>query len=448
MLSIFLLFFSVWANISDSLNEAKRLMGLGKIQDALIHYDKAVELDNTNHLTYFRRATAYLMVGKNEMAIKDFDKVLELKGDNNPARLKRATLLLYQGEFSKALSDLELYLSVHGSDEKALEMHQNAQLAQENLMVLKENPSACDSEPLNQILSIAPKFTDILLRRAQCHLLQNDIEMAVGDLSRVLKLHPNRFDVSLQLSKLYASIGELDRSIIAIKECLRQDPDQKECKAQFRSVKRFQKGFASLEELEKKAKSKSIMEKLIAEEFLKEVEELGASPLKRKVYGFACTANHRMRKFKDAADYCTKTLEIESADLEARINRGETYLELEKFDEALNDFKTAHETDRQNPRITDGYRKAETLKKRASMMDYYKILGISRTASQREIKKAYRKKAQEWHPDKYKGDLTAEEVQKKMAEINRSYEILGNEETREQYDNGHDPNVSSLYDEV
>lgn len=51
-------------------------------------------------------------------------------------------------------------------------------------------------------------------------------------------------------------------------------------------------------------------------------------------------------------------------------------------------------------------------------------LGVPRDADTREIKRAYRKKAQEWHPDKYNGDLSKEEVEKKMAEINQAYEVL------------------------
>jgi molecular chaperone DnaJ len=56
--------------------------------------------------------------------------------------------------------------------------------------------------------------------------------------------------------------------------------------------------------------------------------------------------------------------------------------------------------------------------------DYYEILGISKGASAAEIKKGYRKKAIEFHPDKNAGDSHAEEMFKKAAE---AYEVLGNE---------------------
>ncbi|MDG2368648.1 MAG: DnaJ domain-containing protein, partial [Flavobacteriaceae bacterium] len=53
--------------------------------------------------------------------------------------------------------------------------------------------------------------------------------------------------------------------------------------------------------------------------------------------------------------------------------------------------------------------------------DYYDILGVGKSASESEIKKAYRKKAIKFHPDKNPGDSSAEENFKKAAE---AYEIL------------------------
>ena len=63
--------------------------------------------------------------------------------------------------------------------------------------------------------------------------------------------------------------------------------------------------------------------------------------------------------------------------------------------------------------------------------DYYKILGLNKGASESEIKKAYRKSAIKYHPDKNPGDVKAEEKFKQAAE---AYEVLGNKEKRSKYD--------------
>lgn len=63
--------------------------------------------------------------------------------------------------------------------------------------------------------------------------------------------------------------------------------------------------------------------------------------------------------------------------------------------------------------------------------DYYQTLGIDKKASQEDIKKAYRKLAVKYHPDKNPGNKTAEE---KFKSISEAYEVLGDPEKRKQYD--------------
>lgn len=64
-------------------------------------------------------------------------------------------------------------------------------------------------------------------------------------------------------------------------------------------------------------------------------------------------------------------------------------------------------------------------------MDYYQVLGVSREASDEDIKRAYRKLVFEHHPDRNPDSLHAEE---KIREINRAYEIIGDAEKRRSYD--------------
>ena len=63
--------------------------------------------------------------------------------------------------------------------------------------------------------------------------------------------------------------------------------------------------------------------------------------------------------------------------------------------------------------------------------DYYKTLGVERSASDQEIKKAYRKLAMKYHPDKNPGDKQAEE---KFKDINEAYQVLSDSEKRGRYD--------------
>ena len=63
--------------------------------------------------------------------------------------------------------------------------------------------------------------------------------------------------------------------------------------------------------------------------------------------------------------------------------------------------------------------------------DFYEILGVAKTSSADEIKKAYRKVAMQFHPDRNPGDKEAEEKFKEAAE---AYEVLSDQDKRAQYD--------------
>src|SRR3954463_6896517 len=75
-----------------------------------------------------------------------------------------------------------------------------------------------------------------------------------------------------------------------------------------------------------------------------------------------------------------------------------------------------------------------------SKRDYYEVLGIARTASEQEIKSAYRRLAVKYHPDKNPGDAEAEEKFKEAAE---AYQVLSDPDQRRRYDRFGHSGVSS-----
>src|SRR5438270_13181950 len=73
------------------------------------------------------------------------------------------------------------------------------------------------------------------------------------------------------------------------------------------------------------------------------------------------------------------------------------------------------------------------LRAKTRMRDPYEVLGLAKSASAGEVKKAFRRLAKKHHPDQNKNDPKA---QAKFAEVNTAYEILGDEKKRAEFDRG------------
>lgn len=90
-------------------------------------------------------------------------------------------------------------------------------------------------------------------------------------------------------------------------------------------------------------------------------------------------------------------------------------------------------------RAKDGLQKAQRLQKQSESRDYYKILSVPRTASKKEIVKAYRKAAQKWHPDNFQEGEEKKRAERKFIDIAAAKEVLTDPQKRARFDQGEDP---------
>lgn len=147
-----------------------------------------------------------------------------------------------------------------------------------------------------------------------------------------------------------------------------------------------------------------------------------------------------MNNHKRGYDYCMDALNRNPTSLYGLISKAQRQLDSEDFEPAIRTLNEARDHHRDDRRIKQLLQKANTQLQRSKQKDYYKVLGVSRDAEDREIKRAYRKQTLKYHPDKVSSDMSKEEAEKKMAAINEAYEVLGDPELKARYDNGDDPN--------
>ena len=163
------------------------------------------------------------------------------------------------------------------------------------------------------------------------------------------------------------------------------------------------------------------------------------SQLNGRLFEWECKSLASLKEFKKAIDSCTKWHESDGNAIEALLQRAEAHAQNEDFDSAMRDLEKAAQLSPRDGNIRQKMQQMANRKRIAERKDYYKILGIARDASVKDIRRAYRQLALEWHPDKNRDDPSRLELaEKKYQEITEAYEVLTDEEKRRRYDSGED----------
>ena len=278
-------------------------------------------------------------------------------------------------------------------------------------------------------------------QRADCALAGGDLEQAVADLTRLTHLGISSTSLLLRISSLsYYLMEPSAQGLSSVKRCLHFDPDSKPCKAAHRKIKAFDKIFI---QLEKAGENHREVIKLVTQDstglattFDKALEEAMAAmdpPLppaivpkkisvrRASIYRAACHAFVSNQQPMGGDKWCKALLTMDSNAQDALVNAGEIAMKKEEWEDAVRFFDRAFEASgRSSQDIHQRLQKAQQILKQSKKKDYYKVLGVSRDADLKTIKKAYRKKAMDAHPDKGGSE-------QKMASVNEAYEVLSND---------------------
>ncbi|XP_077258319.1 dnaJ homolog subfamily C member P58IPK [Temnothorax americanus] len=426
------------SEITKHLEYGREFLAKGQLQDALSHYHAAVEGDPSNYLTYYKRGTVYLALGKAKFALLDLDKVLELKADFTPARLQRGNILLKQAHFDEAESDFRSVLALEPNNRDALNALDRLYPAREEMKLVDKfvynDDHVAAVQQITRLIEICPWSSYLRERRAESYVALGDFISAISDIRSTTKLLSDNTEGFFKLSTWLYRLGDVDEALKEIRECLKLDPDHKQCFPFYKKIRKIKKLLQDAETaLEDKDYDVCIDS---ANRVLK--QESNEPKVQFTAYHYLCRCYAETSETTQAIDNCQQALNIRR-EPNVLCDSAEAYLAAEMFDDAIREFKDALEIDSNFQRAKQGLQKAQQRQKISESRDYYKILGVSRTANKRDIIKAYRKAAQKWHPDNFQEGDEKKRAQKKFIDIAAAKEVLTDDEKRAKFDQGEDP---------
>ncbi|CAB1345253.1 unnamed protein product [Coregonus sp. 'balchen'] len=371
--------------IEQHLDMGRKLLAAGQLAEALSHYHYAVEGDSKNYLTYYKRAAVFLAMGKSKSALPDLTRAIQLKPDFLAARLQRGNILLKQGNTQEAREDFEAVLQRSPDQEEAQDQLMRAneleELQEEAHAAHHRGDYSTTITVLDRVVELSPWDPESRELRAECYIRLGDPRKAIQDLTPTTRLRNDNRAAFLKLSTLHYNLGEHQESLGHVRDCLKLDQDDKECFSHYKQNKMAAK----------------------------------------------------------AIDICSEAHQRDPRNINILRDRAEAFILNQDYEKAVEDYQEAREFDMENNEIREGLERAQKLLKLSRKRDYYKVLGVNRSANKQEIIKAYRKLAQQWHPDNFREEAEKKEAEKKFIDIASAKEVLTNPEMRQKFDSGEDP---------
>ncbi|KAK7285074.1 hypothetical protein RJT34_19832 [Clitoria ternatea] len=385
----------------------------------------------------FERASESIKVKHYTEALDDLNAAIEADPTLSEAYLFRASVLRQLCRYEQSEWSYKKFLELKPGDstgEKELSQLLQAQSALETAQSLYDSGNFAKSlEYIDKVVLVfSPACTKAKLLKVKVLIADKEYEGAIAESGYILKEDENNLEALLLRGRAYYYLADHDVANRHFQKGLRSDPEHSELKKAYFGLKNLLKKSKSAEDNASKGKLR------VAVEDFKSALSVDPDHLAHNVHLHLglCKVLVRLGRGKDALNSCSEALKINEELVEALVQRGEAKLLTEDWEGAVEDLKSAAQKSPQDLHIREALLRANKALKISKRKDYYKILGISKTASAADIKRAYKKLALQWHPDK--NVENREEAEAKFREIAAAYEILSDEDKRLRYDRGED----------
>jgi len=394
---------------------------------------------------YSNRAASYLQLQEYHKSLDDCNHVLQKLDATNAkvfVRASRAAIQLGQLELAQKYVQQGLQEKAQSSVLQK-EQRRLAQMMQWTMTGAKQLTSqqyGASKISYSNLLKEAPSAISFLLGAAQADLGLGLTESALRLTKRVLMQHAQNPQGCWVRGQAVFLMGDLNVGLKLLQEALRLDPDSAEMKTSFKAAKKVQR---SMEEARTKEFSRHFQE---AVDLLTSCVEV-FKPLPPKSPLYADLLSQRARSYLRLKDYknclkdCALVLYAQEYNIPTWLIRFQAHHGLQDHETAMSEVKDLLRKLPQEERLRKAYEKADFLLRKQKRVDFYKLMGVSTIASEMEIKKAYKRRALDLHPDKVPPGSSEEDQKKAQGQfqlLGEGLEILCDDFMRRLYDEGYD----------
>ena len=396
---------------------------------AIDYYTRGIELNQSEPVLYANRATCFKCLGRYKESVSDYKRAIQL-GPRNTKNLKKlSSVYIILGNFGEASMLLQKCCNLEpGDSSHSYELNRVKKMVEDFEKInekVKETKWDDVEEESKKLLESASSFIE--LQKIYIHAC-----LELCKFQQVIDYIKNQY----LLAKTYYFKGDYDLAKREINDLIRHGYNDDK-------YKKLKKNIETINEV--KTRANTLFKSQKYSQAIEEYNKLLDFDPENKNFMSIILTNKALCQKKlgnnmDALKDVDKAIEYNPNYPTAYIRRALIYEEFKMFDDAKADLSKAKELDPNNTKI-DGYmneanQKAEGAKNR----DYYKILGINRNASADEIKKAYRKMALKYHPDRNSESEESKKIaQRKFQEISDAYVVLSDPKKKSMFDQGVDP---------